>query len=50
MPDLLELLARPLPRAIERRQFPCDAIDGNRKPDHLRALNGDQGGTDSHAR
>ncbi len=49
MPDLLELLARSLPRTIQRRQLPRDAIDSNRKTDHLRALNGNQGGADGHA-
>ena len=48
--DLLELLARSLTRALERRQLAGDAIEGDRKPDDLRALNRDQRWTDGHAR
>ena len=47
--DLLELLARPLPRPLERRQLARHAIQRDRKPDDLRALNRDQRRTDGHA-
>ena len=48
--DLLELLARSLTRALERGQLTGDAIERDRKPDDLRALNRDQGRTDGHTR
>ena len=40
--DLLELLLGARPGAIERRQLPRDPPGGDRKPDDLRPLNGDE--------